>query len=120
MRTQSSSRAWSAFLRSVFLRTLFLFPWSFSTEGKRVSQCVKTPPSSGFWVQVLWDLTEKEERAVFFSFLLSTELRWKNGLCAFKAPDCLSLCAAERLTPCGHGGQEHHPGEVQSENNLSP
>lgn len=31
--------------------------------------------------------------------------RWiENGVCAFKAPDCLSLCAAERLTPSGHSG----------------
>ncbi|CAB1454443.1 unnamed protein product [Pleuronectes platessa] len=31
--------------------------------------------------------------------------RRENGVCAFKAPDCLSLCAAERLTPCGRSGQ---------------
>lgn len=31
--------------------------------------------------------------------------RWgENGACAFKAPDCLSLFAAERLTPSGHSG----------------
>lgn len=31
--------------------------------------------------------------------------RWgENGVCAFKAPDCLSLFAAERLTPSGHSG----------------
>lgn len=52
--------------------------------------------------------------------------RWvENGVCAFKALDCLSLCAAERLTPSGHsghlsGGRTHHPGEVQRENNPGP
>ncbi|MED6253823.1 hypothetical protein ATANTOWER_003910 [Ataeniobius toweri] len=32
------------------------------------------------------------------------EACFENGACAFKAPYCLSLCAAERLTPSGHSG----------------
>lgn len=34
----------------------------------------------------------------------STDSLIENGVCAFKAPDCLSLSAAERLTPSGHSG----------------
>lgn len=48
----------------------------------------------------------------------------ENGVCAFKAPDCLSLCAARRLTPSGHSGHcaaaPNHPGEVQRANRRGP
>ena len=52
--------------------------------------------------------------ASFFHVVVGSE----NGPFAFKAPDCLLLCAAERLTPSGQWTlQRHHSilesGEVQ-------
>lgn len=48
----------------------------------RVGVCL-TDPRPGVWLRRRWG---------------------ENGVCAFKAPDCLSLFAAERLTPSGHSG----------------
>lgn len=50
--------------------------------SERVCWCV-SDPRPGVWLRRRWG---------------------ENGVCAFKAPDCLSLFAAERLTPSGHSG----------------